>query len=301
MKKPLKIVCKVLMWTAVAVVALLLLSPLWIGPVGRIAANVVVPKITGTAFDLGELSVNPYTGSLHVGKVRLENPEGFSDREAVTLDKLDVKLSMASLFTKKILVEDVDISGVYVTYVKNDGRNNFDVIAENASGGPKTEEEKKAEKEAKVEAAKAEEAAKKGEKTEAKDDGKKVVIARLAISGVKVKVSMVTIPVPPITLTDIGKESEGATFAEIWQQILNVVFKSCGALGDAVVSLGSGLVEGVGAVGGAAVDAAGATAGAVGDAAKSVGGAAADAAGAAAGAVGDAVKGTGNMIKGLFK
>ena len=297
MKKPLKIVCKVLMWAAVAVVALLLLSPLWIGPVGRIAANVVVPKITGTAFDLGELSVNPYTGSLHVGKVRLENPEGFSDREAVTLDKLDVKVSMASLFTKKILVEDVDISGVYVTYVKNDGRNNFDVIAENASGGPKTEEEKKVEKEAKVAAAKAEEAAKKGEKTAAKDGGKKVVIARLAISGVKVKVGMATIPVPPIALTDIGKESEGATFAEIWQQILDGVIKSCGALGDAVVSLGSGIVGSVGAVGGAAVDAAGAAA----DAAKSVGGAAADAAKGAAGAVGDAVKETGNMIKGLFK
>ena len=301
MKKTLKKAGKVLMWTVVAIVALLLLSPFWIGPVGRIAANVVVPKITGTAFDLGELSVNPYTGSLHVGKVRLENPEGFSDREAVTLDKLDVKLSMASLFTKKILVEDVDISGVYVTYVKNDGRNNFDVIAENASGGPKTEEEKKAEKEAKVEAAKAEEAAKKGEKTAAKDDGKKVVIARLAISGVKVKVEVkgvpVTIPVPPITLTDIGKDSGGATFAEIWQQILDIAVKSCGALGDALFTLGAGVVEGVGTVGGAAVDAAGAAA----DAAKSVGGAAADAAKGAAGAVGDAVKETGNMIKGLFK
>ncbi len=295
MKKALKVVGKVLMWTAVAVVALLLLSPFWIGPAGRIAANVAVPKITGTAFTLGELSVNPYTGTLHVGKMRLENPEGFSDREAVTLDKLDVKVSMASLFTKKILVEEVAISGVYVTYVSHDGRNNFDVIAENASGGPKAGDEKK-------EAVKADDAAKavsKGEKKaeEAKDGGKKMVIARLSISNAKVKVGMVALPVPPITLSDIGKESEGATFAEIWQQILNVVFKSCGALGDAVVSLGSGLVEGVGAVGGAAVDAAGATAGAVGDAAKSVGGAAAD----AAGAVGYAVKGTGNMIKGLFK
>ena len=143
MKKALKIIGKVLMWTAIAVVALLLLSPLWIGPVGRIAANVAVPKITGTAFSLGELSVNPYTGTLHVGKMRLENPEGFSDREAVTLDKLDVKVSMASLFTEKILVEEVAISGVYATYVSHDGRNNFDVIAENASGGPKAGDEKK--------------------------------------------------------------------------------------------------------------------------------------------------------------
>ena len=296
MKKALKVVGKVLMWTAVAVVALLLLSPFWIGPAGRIAANVAVPKITGTAFTLGELSVNPYTGTLHVGKMRLENPEGFSDREAVTLDKLDVKVSMASLFTKKILVEEVAISGVYVTYVSHDGRNNFDVIAENASGGPKAGDEKK------KEAVKADDAAKavsKGEKKaeEAKDGGKKMVIARLSISNAKVKVGMVAIPVPPITLSDIGKESDGATLSEIGEQILDVVIKSCGAIGDAFLAVGSGVIDGAGAVGGAAVDAAGAAA----DAAKSVGGAAADAAGAAAGAVGDAVKETGNMIKGLFK
>ena len=127
-----------------------------------------------------------------------------------------------------------------------------------------------------------------------KKPAKKVIIDKLTISGIKMQWGIMPITVPvDICLTDIGKDSGGATFAEVGKKIWESVMKAAGSLGDAFKNLGNmtgdaakAATESVGKAAGAAADAAG-------DAAKAAG----DAAGAAAKAAGDAAKAAGDAAK----
>ena len=132
--KALKVIGKILLWTLVVVVVALLALPLWIGPVVKGVANSVVPGKTGTGFHLGEFGLNPYVGTLHVGDMQLENPKGFSEKNAVALDKFAADLAVTSLFGgKKYRVESIELDGL--TIYSDTAGSNFRQIAAAATSG----------------------------------------------------------------------------------------------------------------------------------------------------------------------
>ena len=283
-KKSLKLTGKIALWALGVIVVLLLILPLWIGPVVKGVANSVVPGIVGTEFHLGEFGLNPYTGCLHVGDLQLANPTNYAKENCVELEALDVNLAMTSLFSKKLRIEEIVVKTLRVSSTAGGG--NFMQIAENASG--ESEEEVKADLE-KIEGAEAKAEA----KAAAKEDGQTVVeeksegglqIDRLVIDGLTVKVGVVPVPVPKLTIEGIGADSEeGASYSEVGATIWKKIQGSMTAVGGAVV-------DGATAVGGAVVDGAGKAASAVADGV----GAAASKIGEGAGKAVDAMK---NLLK----
>ena len=278
-KKSLKLTGKIALWALGVIVVLLLILPLWIGPVVKGVANSVVPGIVGTEFHLGEFGLNPYTGCLHVGDLQLANPTNYAKENCVELEALDINLAMTSLFSKKLRIEEIVVKTLRVSSTAGGG--NFMQIAENASG--ESEEEVKADLE-KIEEAEAK---------AAKEDGQTVVeeksegglqIDRLVIDGLTVKVGVVPVPVPKLTIEGIGADSEeGASYSEVAATIWKKIQGSMTAVGGAVV-------DGATAVGGAVVDGAGKAASAVADGV----GAAASKIGEGAGKAVDAMK---NLLK----
>lgn len=297
MKKPLKTVGKILLWTLAAVVVLLLALPLWIGPVVRCVANSVVPGITGTDFHLGEFGLNPYTGTLHVGDMQLANPTNFSDKNAVDLKALDVDFAMASLFSgKKYRVEFVEVNGVFV-HVDVPKAANFLQIAENASGGKDGDESAKGTADVNAPDAqdiKSQQAGPDGAKTENAQDGKEskgVQIDRITLKGVTVKYGLpVTIPMD-LELTGIGADSEcGAAFMDVWIAVRDKVMSAVTSVGGAAIDLGKSAAGALKDVGGVAADSL-----------KDAGGAAASSLKDAHGAAKDALKDAGKSLKNIFK
>ena len=216
---------KMLAWTILGIVALVLVLvlaiPLWLGPTVKTAANQVAPEYTGTKFSLGDVKINPYSGKYSLAQLHLANPEGYPVPEAFSFEKVAVDVDMGSLFTDTIVIRDITIDSVYASYVSANGVNNFDWIADHAQKklGPKKEKEKD------------------------EGPGKKVVIEKLTISGTRVKISvMPEMPIPTITLKDIGKDKGGATWEEIGQTILD-------ALMQASSSIGQGLTSAIGLLG----------------------------------------------------
>ena len=282
-KKSLKLTGKIALWALGVIVVLLLILPLWIGPVVKGVANSVVPGIVGTEFHLGEFGLNPYTGCLHVGDLQLANPTNYAKENCVELEALDINLAMTSLFSKKLRIEEIVVKTLRVSSTAGGG--NFMQIAENASG--ESEEEVKADLE------KIEEAEAKAEAKAAKEDGQTVVeeksegglqIDRLVIDGLTVKVGVVPCPVPKLTIEGIGADSEEcASYSEVGATIWKKIQGSMTAVGGAVV-------DGATAVGGAVVDGAGKAASAVADGV----GAAASKIGEGAGKAVDAMK---NLLK----
>ena len=253
MKKLLKAIVVIVLSIVVLTVVALLALPLWIGPVVKGVANVAVPQITGTGFNLGEFGLNPYVGTLHVGDMQLANPTNFSEKNAVSLDKFDADLAVTSLFSgKKVRIESVDLDGLVV--YSDTTASNFRQIAANAAGEPeeKSEVAKLAEENAPAEEPKAEEA-----KPATEEHGKGLQIDRLTIKNVTVKYGLVPLKIPmDIEITDIGKDTEeGASIQEVIQLVWQKILAAAGAVGGTLGDLGKGAVDiGAGAVG-AALDA----------------------------------------------
>ena len=284
--KALKIIGKILLWIVILAVLLVLTLPLWLGPVVKPIANAAVPKVTKTSFNLGHLYLNPYTGRFELGDMRLGNPVGYDEPTAVSVDNLVVDVAMTTLGDKYVHVEEVTVDGVFVSLVKG-GANNVDNMTQiqyNVAGGKEKYEAKKAKADAEKEqseAQKPEEAEEQAE--EDSGDGKKVVIDVLTLSNIKVKYGMLTIPVPSITLKDLGKESDGLTLGELGETIWEAILNAALAVGDGAKALGGLLKTGAGALG----EGVGAAAGTVSESATKTVGAIGDKVGAAAGVVGD--------------
>ena len=286
MKKPLKTVGKILLWTLAVIVVLLLALPIWIGPVVKGVANAVVPGITGTDFHLGEFGLNPYTGTLHVGDMQLANPTNFSEKNAVDLKSFDVDFAVTSLFSgKKYRVEFVEVNGVFV-HVDVPKAANFLQIAENATGGGDDGEaaEETADVEVpedqKIEAPQAESPEAQTDDAQEEKESRGVQIDRITLRDVTVKYGLpVKIPMD-LELDGIGADSEyGAAFMDVWVAVRDKVMSAVTSVGGAAVDLGK--------------SAAGAL--------KDVGGAAADSLRDAHGAAKDALKDAHEGIKNLFK
>lgn len=229
--KAIKRIVKILVCLVIIAVAIVLTLPLWIGPVAKTATNTIAPKITKTHVHLGDFGLNFYTGNFHMGDFQLENPAGYSQREAATLGQIEVQLDPLSVASDVIHIQLIRIKDVFASYVSKDGVNNIDQILENA--GVKGGEE----------AAKPEE--KPAEKKPADEKpAKKVIIDRFELSGVMVQLGPIPLPVPPLTLNDIGKKSGGATLEEAWNQISAVVLKSVGVVGEQLQALGGLAGEG---------------------------------------------------------
>ena len=113
------------------------------------------------------------------------------------------------------------------------------------------------------------------------------------MTGVRVKLQMLTLPVPPITLTDLGKKSGGLTLAELTAQVWDAILKSAAKAGDGAAALG-GLINTTAADLGTAVKNAGK---ATGEALKTTTGSLQSAADTTVGTVNEGVKSVNDSVK----
>ena len=299
--KAVKFLIKAIVAIVLLVVVAVLALPLWFGPVAKTAANAVAPKVVKTDFNLGHIALNPYTGRFELGGLALANPEGYSEKMAVTLGELVFDCEPLSVMTDVIHIEEITVKDVFASVVTKDGVMNFTQIQYNVAGGKEKYEQAQAEKEsaAKLEELKAKELAqekREDEKAAGEKPAKKVIIDKLTISGLKLKLGFLPIVLPSVTLTDIGRKSGGATLDEAWQQIVDGVLAAAGAVGDQAKAL----MGGVGDVSKQATEAAGKAAAQATEAAGKAAESATKAAGDAANAVGDGAKKALDSIKSLW-
>ena len=291
MKKPIKIILWIVAILIAIPVILIATLPLWLGPIARPCVNAVAPKFTKTDFKIEKLYLNPYTCNFEIGGVRIGNPEGFSETNAVALGYFNIDIDTSSLATDVIIVENVEVSDVFFSKVLNEeGTCNLDILQENVLGA-KTEAdkvaeeaEKKAEEERLAKLTPEERAA----EEEAKNFNKKVIVNRVLINNISGKLSVskyVTLPiaVPSIELKDIGKDSGGYDLDHLGRALLDEFWASIlASTGDLTGAIGEGAGKAVDAV----KDLKNIDLGNAADKIKSAG---------------DSLKNVGDSLKGLFK
>ncbi|HMO03150.1 MAG TPA: hypothetical protein PKC67_10095 [Kiritimatiellia bacterium] len=270
---------KLLKFILVVVLLLVIALVFFAGPVVKNAVNQAGPGIMGVPVTLGDAKVSLLQGRIHLKDLVVGNPEGFKTDNLFAMGALNVEIDMASLFTDTIVVREIAVIRPEVTYEMTLSGSNVGALQEQMAGDAEPATDAPVEEEAPAPA------------DEAKA-GKRVIIEKFVLNEGQINLSLpammgtaVPLPLPPIELTDIGKEKpEGLTdvigdiFSAIFGAVTKVVTSSGKLLGDGVKAVGQGAaavggvaVDGVTAVGGVAVDGAAAVGGAAVGAGKAVG------------------------------
>jgi len=284
MKKLVKILVGIVIVLVVVVLVGVLTLPFTIGPVVRTAAVLGGPVALGVPVSVGDVKLRPLAGNLTISQVKVGNPEGYSQNTAFAVDNIEIALKTSSLFSDTIEITKIQIDAPAISYESKDGKSNFDVMLANAK---KNAEEQKA------------------KKPEERRSSRKVLIDEFSLNSGKVSFTSgltmgkaLMIPLPSVTVRDIGKASGGASFADALTQVVNGIL---GGLTQAITGAAGSAADLLkGLEGGAAKGAADALKGATSGATEAVGDAAKAAQDAAKGAT-DAAKDAAKSLKKLFK
>lgn len=246
---------------------------------GKIVQDVIEKQGTRvTRVDVALQGVDISLTDLKAGirGLTVANPSGFKTPRAVSLGEVSVKLGK-DWSPNLIVVDEVMVRAPEITYEISGNGSNIAAIQKNVedfmkvvSGGSSSSAPASTEGES----------------------GPKMVINDLYITGGKVNVSAslmqgktITTPLPEIHLTDIGKDSGGASPAQVVDELISAITKSSGKAASSLDLSQLGLAD----ISGKAAD----MGKAAQDAAKSI----IDGTGNTAG---DAVEGASGALKGLF-
>jgi uncharacterized protein involved in outer membrane biogenesis len=235
MKKKILIALGIILVLAVVAVVVVVL---FLGNIIKAGMETVGPKITQTPWQVDSVSVSLLGGSAAVKGLVLGNPAGYKSAQAIRVGQAAVSVVPGSLLANKIVIRSVTVNAPEITFEGNPfGANNLKKIMDNVNA---------------MASAPATNAPATGSAVQ--KPAKKLEVDDLLITGAQVHVSLLTglttqemtLPLPPIHLTNLGKDNDGITPAELTREVLGqVTTATFKAVGGAVSDLGKGAADAV--------------------------------------------------------
>lgn len=201
------------------------------------AVTRVGSMVTGTKVEIDSFSSSLFGGSAEITGFRVGNPEGYRNPEAFQVGKVVVRLNPRSIFSSKIEIYEVSVSGMRVDFeARLDGSSNLTDIQKNVERFAGNGDKESTDKQTPAEAQEAENASE-----------KQLVIRLFQVSDSRVSLSSnvlkttADIPLPPIEMTDVGEgKTMGETFQELYAELIVSISKAVAAT-DYLEDLGSSL------------------------------------------------------------
>jgi hypothetical protein len=162
--------------------------------------------MTGATVKVAGVNIKTTDGQGTLTGLLVGNPAGFKTPFAVKVDTIELEVDVASLTKEVVVVKKIAVIAPEVIYEKGDAMTNFDAIQANIATylGPSTNS----------------------------GPGKKLIVQELTIRGAKAQASAafmdgktVSVPLPDITLRDLGKAKGGITPGELGLEITNALEK----------------------------------------------------------------------------
>jgi uncharacterized protein involved in outer membrane biogenesis len=163
-------------------------------------------RVSGVDIRLSEASAA--ISGLNVG-----NPEGFSGN-AIELGGFSVQLDASSLTSDTVVIKDITVDGARINVLQQGASNNLTELLAGLQQGP------------------SDDTTATDDTTAAEGPGTKLIIDRFSLQGASASISnldteeMSEVALATIVLRDIGRASNGATGAEIAEQILGPVLEA---------------------------------------------------------------------------
>jgi uncharacterized protein involved in outer membrane biogenesis len=237
-----KIVWGIGILALVLIVVAVLVVGVFLDKIVKTGVETVGPKIVQVPIKLDEIKLSLLTGSANVKGLVIGNPEGYKTPFAISVGTASVGVNPFTVLSGKIVVRSIVVDRPEITFEGGLSENNLGKIMDNVNavaqaGGPAS-----------------------ANKTDAasKKPAKKIEVDDFLITGAKVHVSLtgfggkeMTLPLPPIHLTNLGKGSDGLTATDLTRAILQAITS---ATVKAVASGATDIGKGVENLGGAGVN-----------------------------------------------
>jgi hypothetical protein len=221
---------KILLGVGIGLLALIVIAVtvvgLFLGPIVKTGMETVGPKIVQVSIKVDSVGLSALTGSAKIKGLVIGNPEGYKAPQAISVGLIAVGVNPLSVLSDKIVVRSVRVEAPEITFEGNPfGKNNLSQIMDNANAAAKSDSAPSAKPVAQA----------------GKKPAKKFEVDDFVITGAKVHFKEMTLPLPPIHLTDLGKGPEGITAVDLTRRVLDAVVS---ATVKAVVSTAADIGKG---------------------------------------------------------
>ena len=218
------------------IIVVVLIGIFYIGPFIKIGMEQVGPKVTQVTIKVDSVDVSLLTGSAKVKGLIVGNPEGYSTPQAISVGNIAVSIDPLSVTSSKILIHSVQVESPEITFEGGlFNGNNLSKILDNVNSFSKNN------------APGANNASANTNTEGANKPAPKIEVDDFLITGSRVHVHLSKlgnqdISLPDIHLTDLGKDSNGLTPAELTSAVLGAISKdTLKAVANSVGKLGHGL------------------------------------------------------------
>lgn len=294
-------IVRIVLWVVIVLVVLLAAAVLVRDMIIETAIRKVGSQATGTTVEVGSFSSSLLRGRVELAGLRVANPPGYRNPDAIVFDRIVVQVRPGSLLSDVIEVDEIRVDGMRVDFEATLSGSNLTDIQKNIetfAGGSAPEQPEEAKPEAEPTAGEGDAA------------GKQVLIHQLVVADNSLTLSSAmlqsTLPLllPDIRMSEVGGgQPLGETMNQMMITLMQAISQAVAqaginaeniqALGDSLSRAGSDVLE-------AGAEALKQGSGAVRDAGENVRKAFDDGAEAVKGA-GDDIKKAIDDVSGLFK
>ncbi len=191
-----------------------------LGSLIKMAVEKYGSEITQAKVQLNKAELSATSGTGALRGLFVGNPQGFKTASAFQLGEISLAVDVGTITSDPVVIKEIVVSAPEVTYELGPQGSNIDAIRRNVDAYTK--------------AGKAGESRETTEGTaeSKKSPGRKVVIENLYIRNGRVKVGStlsdktMSLPLPDIHLTNIGKQKGGATPGEVAEKIIGALGQS---------------------------------------------------------------------------
>ena len=214
----LKIILGVLVLLAVLLVVTVLIVGAHLGDLVKAGMETAGPKVTQTTLTVDTVNISLLAGSAGVKGLALGNPEGYQAPQSISVSNVAISLVPGSVLSDKIVIHSIEVRAPEITFEGNPlGANNLAKIMANVNAMTGSTANAGANAPASAPAG--------GNKS-----AKKFEVDDFLITGATVHANLtglvnkeITLPLPDIHLTDLGKGSDGITGADLTQRVLGEI------------------------------------------------------------------------------
>jgi uncharacterized protein involved in outer membrane biogenesis len=187
------------------------------------------PQMTQTSVTVDSIHLSLMTGSANIKGLVIGNPKGYQTVSAISAGTIAVGVDPMSVFSKKIVIHTFRLEAPEITFEGGLGGNNLSQIMDNVNSAGKSNGTVSTNAAVQpAQSASPGQPAQQSEPTQTKA-GKKLEVDDLLITNAQVHVLLTgmqgqqTLTLPPIHLTDLGKDGDGITAADLSSRVLNAI------------------------------------------------------------------------------
>ncbi len=211
---------KVLAWIIGIVVLLIAGAVIFVtlnsGSLIKSVVEELGPDYLGAPVSVGSVDLSLTEGSAGISDLRVGNPAGFDGADAMAVNQIKVSLDTGRLDNPDVIVmKEIAVDGAIVSAIAQGRQTNFQKIMENleAAAGTSAESQPAA---------------------DSATQETKFIVEKFAFTNAQASLNSdvlgdMNLSIPDIHLTGIGQKSNGATAAELAQEILKPITQAVSA------------------------------------------------------------------------